>query len=156
MPPAFGVPTIEGQMRNTGPIELRPGVVQLSILDAGGQALPGVPIVAGEPLPERSLRESPRERLLELAGSAALRLRRVPLAPGEVRPFVAIALEDALPDSARRLRLEITEAPTTPASLPLARPVAPIVDPLTGIESGSGTEGAERIDSAESTESAGG
>jgi hypothetical protein len=96
--------------------------VQLALLDAAGGRLSGLPIQAGERLPESILRESSPDQLIASAAAAALRLRRTPLAPGQSRAFEAIALEDRLPEEARRVLLEIGDSaivaePTRPAQL---------------------------------------
>lgn len=113
---------VAGQVRNTGRVPLRPGTVQLALLDAAGGRLSGLPIQAGERLPESILRESSPDQLIASAAAAALRLRRTPLAPGQSRAFEAIALENRLPEEARRVLLEIGDSaivvePTRPAQL---------------------------------------
>ena len=101
---------VAGRIRNTGRVPLRPGTVQIVMLDAAGGRLTGPPIQAGERLAESVLREAPPEQLIERTAAAASGLRNKPLAPGESRAFQAIALEDRLPEGARRALLEIGDS----------------------------------------------
>jgi predicted Zn finger-like uncharacterized protein len=101
---------VAGQIRNTGSIAIRPGTVQLALLDADGGRLVASPIQAGERLEQSIIRESSPYELIASASAAALDLREKPLAPGESRAFEAIALEDHLPEGARRILLEVGES----------------------------------------------
>jgi hypothetical protein len=84
--------------------------VQLALLDADGGRLVASPIQAGERLEQSIIRESSPYELIASASAAALDLREKPLAPGESRAFEAIALEDHLPEGARRILLEVGES----------------------------------------------
>lgn len=101
---------VEGQIRNTGSEAFLPGTVQLAILDRQDRRLTEPQIGAGERLPESTLREASPDQLASSVRAAAVRLRGIPLAPGEVRAFEAVAFESDLPDGARRLLLEVGEA----------------------------------------------
>jgi len=101
---------VAGQLRNTGSVPLWPATVQLAFLDVAGQRLAGLPIQVGERLAESVLREASPGQLIVSAAAAALRLRGTPLEPGESRFFEAVALEDRLPEGARRILLEIGES----------------------------------------------
>jgi hypothetical protein len=101
---------VAGQLRNTGSVPIRPGTVQLALLDADGGRLIAPPIQAGERLEQSILREASPYELIASASVAASNLRDRPLAPGESRAFEAIALEDHLPEGARRILLEVGES----------------------------------------------
>jgi hypothetical protein len=101
---------IAGQLRNTGSVPIRPGTVQLALLDADGGRLVAPPIQAGERLEQSILREASAYDLIASASVAASNLRERPLAPGESRAFEAIALEDHMPEGARRVLLEVGDS----------------------------------------------
>jgi hypothetical protein len=96
-------------------------VIQLALLDAAGQRLTVPPIQAGAPIAERILREAAPDILAVHTAGALRRLGGTPLAPGEVRSFEALVLEDQLPIQARRVLLEVGESRrgATPRALAL-------------------------------------
>ena len=101
---------VEGQIRNEGSDSLWPGTLQLALLDdTGARLLTEEPRLAGMPIPEIILREGSAEEVVAAAGFAARSFRDSPLAPGETRQFVAIALEDRLPERATRFLLEMSD-----------------------------------------------
>ncbi|MEZ4332849.1 MAG: zinc-ribbon domain-containing protein [Myxococcota bacterium] len=97
----------EGELHNSGVTPIPAVPLQLRLLDGAGMPLPAPAIEAGLPLTDRALRESTPERLVAERSRAITRWGggRM-LAPGERRPFVAIALAEALPADARRFVLE--------------------------------------------------
>ncbi|HPG27582.1 MAG TPA: zinc-ribbon domain-containing protein [Myxococcota bacterium] len=109
---------VEGRVRNGGSTPLRPGPVQLALLDARGQRLTAQPLAAGQVLPERTLRESTPEALETERLAAIARFAARPLAPGEARSFQAFLPASSLPDAARRILLEVGEP--VAAQLPAA------------------------------------
>lgn len=109
---------VAGEVQNTGRVPVLPGVVQLVLLDAAGVRLTDPPIQAGVRLPESVVREASPDELLASVAAAAASLRSTPLAPGESRAFEAIAIEDQLPETARRVLLEIG-APEAARRVPL-------------------------------------
>lgn len=135
---------VEGRLRNTTGRALRPALAQLSLLDGAGRRLPAEPIPAGAPVDEVTLREAPPAELRSTAVDAALRLRETPLAPGEARPFMAIALEGDLPDDAHRFLLEIVEAPEVGPRLP------EVADTPGASEDAGAPPGADQLDDEES------
>jgi predicted Zn finger-like uncharacterized protein len=99
----------EGQLLNTSSQAVWPGAVQLSLLDTHGSRLAILPISAGTPLAESTLRESSAALLASSVESAMQNFVERPLAPGEVRPFQAILLGEQVPPEARRVLLEVSE-----------------------------------------------
>jgi hypothetical protein len=101
---------VAGQLRNTGSVPIRPGKVQLALLDADGERLVAPPIQAGERLEQSIIREASPYDLIASASVAASNLREKPLAPGESRAFEAIAFEDHMPEGTRRVLLEVGDS----------------------------------------------
>lgn len=103
----------KGEIRNTGRQPVKPAPLQLTLLDAAGERLAEPPIPIGHTLTESALRESPPEALAAQIDRAVAGFRSRPLAPGEVRRFLAIVPADQLPAGARRVLLE-NERPPQP------------------------------------------
>ncbi len=133
---------VRGQLHNTGSVPLRPGLLQLAILDAAGGRIAEPPIPVGERIPESILREASPDQLAASVAASISSFRDTPLAPGERRDFEAIAREADLPEDARRILLEIGDSaivvePAAFAVEAFAVPVQPSafeVEPSSGIE----------------------
>jgi hypothetical protein len=106
---AGAVLRFEGELLNTSSQAVWPGAVQLALLDTHGSRLAVLPISAGTPLAESTLRESSAALLASSVESAMQNFVGRPLAPGEVRPFEAILLGEQVPPEARRVLLEVSE-----------------------------------------------
>jgi len=104
---------IKGEIRNTGNQPVKPVPLQLTLLDGAGERLAEPPISVGRTLTEQALRESRPKELAAQIDRAVAGFRATPLAPGEVRRFLAIVPADQLPAGARRVLLEI-EHPVRP------------------------------------------
>jgi hypothetical protein len=101
---------VEGVVRNDGSEPLWPGVLRLGLLDdTGARLLTEEPRPAGVPVPEIILREGTPDELIAATEAAARSFRESPIAPGETRPFAAIAFEDQLPERATRFLLEMSD-----------------------------------------------
>lgn len=134
---AGAVLRFEGEVRNTSGQAIRPGGVQLALLDADGVRLSEPAIIVGLPLATQVLRESSADVLLESAARASRRFSGQPLAAGEVRAFEALLLEADLPSTAARILLEVE---TSPPALAAAR-VAPITRGTSTEPAGAGSAG---------------
>jgi predicted Zn finger-like uncharacterized protein len=95
---------VDGIARNTGAEGIDAPSLQIALLDAEGNRIPGAEIVVGSPLAEEILREATPDELGRSKQSAPGIFRSSPLTPGESRPFQAVIGE--LPLEARRLLLE--------------------------------------------------
>jgi len=107
----------------------------MALLDRSGARLVVPTIVAGTPVEESVLREASREVLLAQASAGSRRFASSPLAPGEVRAFEALMLEDRLPDTAARVQLELGDPGRAPvaSAAPVAAPaIAPAATPVAG------------------------
>lgn len=98
---------IEGELRNGGSQAARPIPIELALLDAQGLPLADSSVRAGLVLEEEVLREAGPEALSSAHARAIAGFQATPLAPGEVRPFVAIARAEALPEASRRVLLTV-------------------------------------------------
>lgn len=96
----------EGELRNAGSKPLAPIPIHLALLDRAGERLGGPPLLAGRKLEESVLREARPEDLERERAASIAEWSVQPLAPGEVRPFVAIVPAAELPSEARRVLLE--------------------------------------------------
>ncbi len=139
----------EGQIRNTGGEAIWPGVIQLALLDAAGERLSVPSIQAGAPIAERILREAAPDILAVHTTGALRRLGGPPLAPGEVRTFEALVLEDQLPKQARRVLLEVGESRRG------ALRATPRILALPEAESAADEEGATEESTADVSEASG-
>jgi predicted Zn finger-like uncharacterized protein len=141
------VMVVDGELRNTGRAVIQPGRVQLALLDGAGHRLAIDPILAGAPLSRRELRESAPNELSMSAAGAAMRLRDTPLAPGTSRPFVALVREEDLPEDARRVLLEISDAEIVPVRRDAQVEVTPMdPDSVGPILQGADSAGSAGID----------
>ncbi len=103
----------EGELRNSGSKPLAPIPIRLALLDGTGARLAAPPLQAGRMLAESVLREARPEELARAREAAITGWNTTPIAPGEVRRFVAVVPAAELPGEARRFLLE-SDAATRP------------------------------------------
>lgn len=96
----------EGELRNSGSQPLSPIPLRLALLDGAGGRLSDPPLRAGRMLAESVLREARPEELAREREAAIAGWLGTPIAPGEVRRFIAVIPAAELPGEARRFLLE--------------------------------------------------
>ena len=96
----------EGELRNSGSKPLSPIPIRLALLDGAGGRLSDPPLRAGRMLAESVLREARPEELAREREAAIAGWLGTPIAPGEVRRFIAVIPAAELPGEARRFLLE--------------------------------------------------